>query len=145
MAMAARSDILSSPIVDLVYVLSLLRSENDLSASALEIGKVQPMISKACMFGKVSESQTPNVCSKLLGNLSFSLLFHRSCHRNNSFGSDAGKGMSFVQGLRCSLVLSRSSCESAIMMTGTSWKTQQHDCPGRIAHPAVETARLTAE
>ena len=57
-----RSENRSSGVVDLEQVLIHFISENDGSASAFVIGKVQAMTRRRQMFGTASSSQTPGRC-----------------------------------------------------------------------------------
>ena len=64
----ARSENRSSGVVDLEQVLIHFISENDGSASALVIGRVQAMTRRRQMFGKASSSQTPGANIRLFGS-----------------------------------------------------------------------------
>ena len=63
----ARSENPSSGVVDLEKVLIHFISENDGSASALGIGRVQAMTRRQQMFGKAS-SQTPSANIRFFGS-----------------------------------------------------------------------------
>ena len=64
----ARSENPSSGIVDLEQVLIHFISENDGSASALVIGRVQAMTRRRQMFGKASSSPTSSANIRLFGS-----------------------------------------------------------------------------
>ena len=68
MAITARSDNHFLGIDDLEQVLIHFISENDRSASALVIGRVQAMTRGRYMFGKASSSQTPSANKRSFGS-----------------------------------------------------------------------------
>ena len=68
MAITARSENRSLGIVDLEQVLIHFISENDGSASALVIGRVQAMTRRRQMFGKASSSPTSSANIRLFGS-----------------------------------------------------------------------------
>ena len=80
----ARSENPSSGIVDLEQVLIDFISENDGSASALVIGRVQAMTRRREMFGKASSSQTPsaNIIIIIIGRLQSRRLRASSSHND---------------------------------------------------------------
>ena len=77
MEIKARSQKRSSVITVLAHVLILLIEEKERSASALEIGNVQPITSRKWMLGKESLSHAPKASRRVLG---ISLLFGTSTY-----------------------------------------------------------------
>ena len=67
MEIKARSEKRSSVITDFAYVLILLIKEKDCSASALDVGNVQPTRSRKWMLGKESMSHAPKASRRVLG------------------------------------------------------------------------------
>ena len=94
MAITARSENRSSGVVDLERVLIHFIGENDRSASAIVIGRVQATTRRRWMFGKASSSQTPSANKRLSGS-SLSVGCQSVCHLSTSFPRDLGNGLSF--------------------------------------------------
>ena len=107
MAITARSENRSSGVVDLERVLIHFISENDRSASAIVIGRVQATTRRRWMFGKASSSQTPSANKRLFGS-SPSVHCQSVFHLRTSFPRDLGHRMSFSQKRMPSI--SSSSC-----------------------------------
>ena len=87
---------MSSGIDDLEQALSRFINENDRSASALVIGRVQEMSRRRWMLGKASSSQS-SIASKRLFGSSLSADCQSVFHLGTSFPRDLGNEMSFSQ------------------------------------------------
>ena len=75
----ANEESLPSPILERRKLFNLRKAENDLSASQLVTGIMQPIENKRFRFGKVSWSQFTRDCIKVLGTIRY-IHLHQQLH-----------------------------------------------------------------